>query len=262
MNGLLCYFSGTGNTKWIADRLSQDLEMNGYHANLVNIERIQSVDLNGYDFLIIGTPVYAEAPPPLVEEFVRRLPRNEGGIVRCMVYSNQGAVTPCAVKRLNRILLAKGYPVTVEALFRMPNNYYFGAGIKPTAAKIDRYLQAADRQIHDVVTAFVDGSKKLSYASPLQLGYGTIVARLFAGMVPRLGRKFRASSDCNGCGLCAHRCPRRNISIENNQAAFDGRCMLCTRCIHICPINAICYDGKRIEQTQKTLIKTLQHAGR
>ncbi|MGE5653525.1 MAG: EFR1 family ferrodoxin [Bacillota bacterium] len=261
MNGLLCYFSGTGNTKWIADRLCQELEMSGYHAELTNIEKVNSLDLRGYDFLIIGTPVYAEAPPPLVEDFVRRLPMNHG-IIQCMVYSNQGAVTPCTVKRLSRILSAKGYPITMEALLRMPNNYYFGAGIRPTAAKIDRYLRAAEQQIHEIAITFVAGTRRLSSASPLQLGYGKIVASVFKGMVPRLARKLMAGPECNGCGLCARRCPRHNIELVNQRAIFAGSCMLCTRCVHICPVNAIRYDGKKVEQTQRSIIQTLEPAGR
>jgi|GEM_PF-5925389 Pyruvate/2-oxoacid:ferredoxin oxidoreductase delta subunit len=55
--------------------------------------------------------------------------------------------------------------------------------------------------------------------------------------------KFSTDNRCTGCMICKNSCPRRNIEIIDNKPAFGGKCVLCTRCINICPENAILYDG-------------------
>jgi Pyruvate/2-oxoacid:ferredoxin oxidoreductase delta subunit len=69
--------------------------------------------------------------------------------------------------------------------------------------------------------------------------------------------KFSTDNRCPGCMICKNSCPRRNIEIIDNKPAFGGKCVLCTRCINICPENAILYDGVMRKQ-YKGLIKAFK----
>jgi len=59
MKGILYYFSGTGNTKWVADRFKDEFRLNNIDLQLVNIESLEEINIRGCDFLIIGSSVYA-----------------------------------------------------------------------------------------------------------------------------------------------------------------------------------------------------------
>ncbi|MBY6828977.1 4Fe-4S binding protein, partial [Clostridium botulinum] len=59
------------------------------------------------------------------------------------------------------------------------------------------------------------------------------------------------------CGMCVRNCPKGNIVFENGGVVFHSNCILCLRCIYICPSNAIVYKEKRIDQIEKNIIKLL-----
>lgn len=47
-----------------------------------------------------------------------------------------------------------------------------------------------------------------------------------------------ASVACTACGLCAARCPARAIDPDHPQTSSRERCILCMRCVKICPAHA------------------------
>ena len=53
------------------------------------------------------------------------------------------------------------------------------------------------------------------------------------------GKNIRASSACNGCGLCAKACTTGNIKLQGSKPIFAYRCCLCLRCIYSCPMKAL-----------------------
>ena len=47
-----------------------------------------------------------------------------------------------------------------------------------------------------------------------------------------------ASVACTSCGLCAARCPAQAIDPAQPQTSDRERCILCMRCVKICPARA------------------------
>lgn len=92
---LIVYFSYTGHTKQIAEKIKDELncdilelkrvepysndynevvndEQNGENSNIIpEIENI-NIDLNKYDIIIIGTPVWWYRPAPVVRAFLKK----------------------------------------------------------------------------------------------------------------------------------------------------------------------------------------------
>ena len=60
MKGILFYFSGTGNTKWVADRIKERFEFYGSKLEMSNIELNEENNIEDYEFLIFGMPIHAE----------------------------------------------------------------------------------------------------------------------------------------------------------------------------------------------------------
>ena len=63
------------------------------------------------------------------------------------------------------------------------------------------------------------------------------------------GKKDRLRIDpsrCTGCGLCAGNCPAANLRVEKGKAVPAGRCILCYRCVNLCPVRAVTLLGANV----------------
>ena len=58
----IIYFSGTGNTKFVAQNMKIELEKYNKEVDLINIEK-DTIDISDYKSLIIGGPVYVDRYP-------------------------------------------------------------------------------------------------------------------------------------------------------------------------------------------------------
>src|SRR6056297_3399718 len=67
MKTLILYFSGTGNTKFIGEKIYETLLNRDYEVDIKSVETFAAKKLKFYDLLIIGYPVYGYAMPPFLE---------------------------------------------------------------------------------------------------------------------------------------------------------------------------------------------------
>lgn len=256
MKGILYYFSGTGNTKWASDKLKKSLEDYGIDLDIKNIES-EKFNLRGYCFLVIGTPIYAELEPKLVEDFVQSIPSTEVS-VKCILFSTQGGNSCSAIKRMSRVLKSKGYNVVIESMIKMTNNYYFYAGKEPKCEDIQNILKSAEDKINFIGKNFNNNKCEKVSIFGLREKIGTIGGKAFRKAIPKVAKSITSTNQCTKCGLCLRNCPKGNITFENGRAVFHSNCILCLRCIYLCPENAVVYKGKRINQIQKEMIKNLE----
>lgn len=257
MKGLLYYFSGTGNTKWAADRIKSRFEFYGGTLDVTNIEKLEETNNKGYEMIIFGTPVHAEVVPKIMMDFIDKLPQNNDSCKQCMLYCTLGAKSAAALDIMRRSLESKGYKVNVQAFIQLPNNYYFGAGVEPSEIRIKELFIKAEAKIKSIVDDFYRNNFQMQKVSIFRATLGKISGKMFFRMLPKLSKAFSSEVSCAKCGLCLRNCPKGNITFEEGKAVFHSNCIMCTRCIHICPINAIRYKGKKINQTQKHIMKVL-----
>ncbi|MBA7553432.1 hypothetical protein ES705_46023 [subsurface metagenome] len=70
---LLAYFSQTGTTRHVSERIAAGLRSAGWSVDTAEITPKSPPPLGEYDVLGIGTPTYVYRPPFIVKDFVREL---------------------------------------------------------------------------------------------------------------------------------------------------------------------------------------------
>lgn len=260
MNGLLFYFSGTGNTKWAADKFKEKFSNKSCALELINIEN-SSFDpkiLNSCDFIIFGFPIHAESAPRIFIDFLKKLPCAEvlkNRDMKCMIFCTLAATNAAGLSIVSKALAKKGFNVSIELALSFWSNYFFAVGEEKSKTDMDEILKNVENTIDSSVTMFLAGEQKLSPVSKMRKSSAIIVEKLYHAFLPLLSKDLTSTNDCVKCGLCVKKCPKHNITLNDTHAVFGKKCMVCVRCIHLCPANAIRYKGKKINQVQKEFIK-------
>ncbi|WP_446898200.1 EFR1 family ferrodoxin [Clostridium sp. LBM24168] len=260
MKGVLYYFSGTGNTKWVADKFRDNFKTYGVDLKLVNIEdedKIQSECFKKNDFIIVGSPVHAEFPPKIVCDFLDKI-KPQHRKIKAIVYSTQATKSSSAPCFMSKCIKKKGYEISIQIYIKMPNNYYFSAGKEPDKNNIESLLSEAETKISYVVKNFMNNKILIESNNEIRVYFSKFFNKVFRRTIPKLSKNISSTEQCGKCGICLMNCPKNNITFENGRAVFNSKCILCMRCIHICPINAIRYKHKKINQTQKSILRSLE----
>ncbi|WP_411681900.1 EFR1 family ferrodoxin [Clostridium thailandense] len=256
MKGVLYYFSGTGNTMWVANKIKENFRYYGVDISLINMESEQPINIKCYDFMIIGSPVHFGTEPKIVSNFFRKLP-NVKKKIKTIVYSTQSGKSSSAVLSMAKSLTEKGYDIFIQTSIKMPNNRYFILGKKSSLEEESQVLIKSSEKVKKVIKLFMENKRLKECNSNIRMKFGRVYGKFLRNSLPRVSKNITSSEECMKCGLCLRNCPKSNITFENGHAIFHSQCMLCLRCIYICPINAIRYKGKKIDQIQKNRIKML-----
>jgi len=70
VKALILYWSGTGNTRKVAETIRQALECQNVTVTMSNVEEAYGLDVLGYDLVILGSPSYTWRPPKPVLDFL------------------------------------------------------------------------------------------------------------------------------------------------------------------------------------------------
>jgi flavodoxin len=71
MNALIIYWSGTGNTKRVAETIHNTLKNGGVNSLLKRVEEAKDDDLYKYDLVFMGAPSFMWQPPAPVQEYIK-----------------------------------------------------------------------------------------------------------------------------------------------------------------------------------------------
>jgi flavodoxin len=139
MNACVLYISRTGNTKRLAEAISELLK-----APIFDISHSPEPSVvNDFDLLIIGTPVMGLRPAPEVHSFVKRLPECTGkkAILFCTYAIKQGGT----LKVLEKELAQKGC-VTILSVSKR--------GLKPGKADFANVLDEINMALEESKTGY------------------------------------------------------------------------------------------------------------
>lgn len=251
MKILILYFSGTGNTKFIAERLTEYFNNKYYDFDCYSVEDFDPSELKNYNFLIFGFPVYARDLPSFLKDYIKELslPKSKGIIIYSTAGKNGGNATRKTAKLFSKLNFI---PVFTKE-FKMPSNDGLLAETK-NSEKVKKIVNTDFKKIKSLKIAIDEIAEKAKYYSEKKLtkdniylprrkilaSFIDITIRIIFKLIKKwLVSKFRTDDKCSLCSYCEEICPSDNIVIKNGSVQFLDSCYICLRCINQCPNEAI-----------------------
>lgn len=242
MKTAIYYFSGTGNSQYVAEQMKLQLENLSHEVVIQSIEE-EVIDFD-VDLLILGGPIYAgNIPEKMIRWILRHIPQTTN--TKAVVYTTSaGLKNANGVTSMGDKLIKKGYELLATPIYEMPRNYYFdGYEQTPYEEALEKIRHTTERIGEEMLEMLTSNSivieeKVLKY---------DLLEEVMSVMTRFMGKNYVIGSSCIQCGLCQKSCPMSNINLSKKKA-YGLKCMMCTRCLHQCPVNAITYKGIAQEQ--------------
>jgi len=235
------YFSGTGNTLLVVQKMRDVFAQSGIAVRLLPIEASRPELANLNHTLGLGFPVAAQSTYKFVWDFIRALPKGHG--TEAFMVDTMAAFSGGMVGPLKRILKRKGYRPLAAREIIMPTNFLpRNIDEEKNARKVELGLAEAEQFARDILAGTVWWPRVPVLSDAM---WWVSTRRLTWAMLAHLGSKFEVDADkCVRCQLCMKLCPVGNVRMDD-LPEFLGRCQQCMRCIAFCPKQAIQIPGKK-----------------
>ncbi|NLL77236.1 MAG: 4Fe-4S binding protein [Clostridiales bacterium] len=238
---MVLYFSGTGNTEYIAKLIAD-----GLGDECVNLfDRIRTNDkspLYSDKTYIICSPIYVCEMPLFLIKYLKSITFN--GNNRVYFVFTSGGYCGSAKVQAKFFSIKKKLKCLGCAEFVMPMNYVANSRYPMEDEKVI-YSKIADstQKVKQVVEDIKNENKLKSRHVWL---FETLIIAPFAPLWTKYkltAKDFYTTNECVGCRICEKACPLNNIKTIERKPKWGESCTHCMACISKCPKNAIEYGN-------------------
>ena len=240
----LYYYSGAGNTKFIAKALAKKLKVLDHEVLMLRItdKHAQTFEQN-VDLFIVGFPVYDLSAPSSVRTLVNNLQISTKPIA---FFCTKAFASADAIRELSLVAISKNMTTVGRKEFYMPGTDLLGMFAKKGSKtetiakffhsrhigkKLDRFIHKIEQQKRQRIAR-----KWYVYLSPL---IPKKWKQSFHDQYSRFVPQFFSQPDiCIECMKCVKECPRDNIRFDE-VIKFDLNCDMCLHCLHHCLVDSI-----------------------
>ena len=237
---IIYYFSGTGNSLYIARQLSNQLP----NAKLEPIaQKINTNSLASPSASSIGLvfPVYMWGLPHIIKRFVKARSWSKEQYI--FAIATNGGMVGTTLVQLASLLKKQGGKLSAGFSIPMPGNYTPMYGALPPE-KQNKLFQKALQKLEKIKSAILNRQQVKIEKSFFLFNWLFCIPLhyLSSPWIPKMDKGFRVSANCNHCGICVQVCPVNNIKLEaEKKPIWLHHCEQCYACLQWCPTEAIQY---------------------
>ena len=240
MKGIICYYSGSGNTKLACEYISRKISNTEFE--IYNIVGNNIPELDSYD--IIGFASFTDfwGAPQLFHSFMKNIDTVQHK--NAFVLNTYGFFSGKTLKELSGLAEKKGFNVLAGHSLHTPENYppmrtqnraYDDAPKPKDLEEFDTFISKLDAILNTIST---DMQPK---RESIKIGLmGTILPSFSRTAAKKdFGEQNVDESLCTECGVCFKGCPYEAIQL-NPYPVFDhDKCYGCWYCYNHCHVKAI-----------------------
>ena len=224
---MVFYFTGTGNSLYVAKRIEE---------NPLSIPQVMREGNSEFtsDRIGIVAPVYGHELPSMVKEFMKKTIFHTDYFYIILTYGNRhGGAAELAEKFCEECGIAVNY---INVII-MVDNWLPGFDMNEQK-KIDKKFEGnmaailADLAAHKSMISEVTDTDRAAHQQFLD--------RMSQMPADAWQHLLRVTAACTGCGICEKVCPSALVHIEDGRAVhIPGNCQTCLACAHACPEKAV-----------------------
>ena len=236
---MIFYFSATGNSKYVAQRLAGATGERLVFLRDAVRSRAYHYDLSRQERLGFVVPTYFFGLPSILTFFLKKLALNGYEDQYIYLVLTCGSTTAGAGSQMRKLLKEKGLTLSAQFAVPMVDNYVPMFKIADQEA-IEQKLDAAEAYIDEACAAILArGTGDYDRCQGHFPGALTAVAyQPYAH--GRSTRPFLVTDACVSCGLCQELCPCGAITMSEGRPVWSKpQCVRCLACLHRCPTRAI-----------------------
>ena len=234
---MIIYYSGTGNSRYCAEKLAEKLGDEVVDAFAYMRDGIAAEFFSGKPWVFVA-PTYAWQLPRIFQDFIRS--GSFQGSEDAYFVLTCGSEIGNASASIRKLCEEKGLRFRGTLEVKMPENYIALFNV-PEREEAKAIILGAEPLLQSTADKILKGE---TLAEPKH----GIIDKLKSGPVDHAfyklvirAKPFYATDACVGCGKCVSACVLKNIHLVDGKPRWGEDCTHCMACICGCPVEAIEY---------------------
>jgi NAD-dependent dihydropyrimidine dehydrogenase PreA subunit len=243
MKTTIYFYTGTGNSLWIAQKLSLLLTETELIPMALTGSGTINTDSEKVGFIF---PVHIWGIPHPVINFLNRLETKRAKYYFALAV-NAGQVAATLIQ-LKNLLQQKSSKLSLGFSICMPSNYIPWGGAISQSKQQKKFDEALGKIGRIAPSILAKEDKEPEKGPTWQNILFSTIYRLTFSHVPKMDKSFWADEKCTNCGICEKICPAQNIKMINGKPVWQHHCEQCFSCIQWCPEESIQYGKGTVKK--------------
>jgi len=248
MKGVICFYSGSGNTKTACEYIAEKL--GSMQFDLCDITKDDMPDFNQYDLAGFATFTDCGGPSKIFKMFLEKMPGVKDKYA--FIFNTYGMMSLGIQKALYKKVSGKGFKVINGYSLHTPENYppmivsgkgFIDSPDEEELGKFNNFIEWLEIQMNN----YMNGKD----IEIVKIDFGGLFGMMSS--MPRfirysmMGKKYVDEELCNECKTCERVCNYNAIKCSPKPVFNEKLCEVCWACYNLCPTKAIYtkkYKGK------------------